>query len=355
MLGGVAGGVACGGTDRSGDRAGDEMSVGLPIVGGAPASSEQLFATVSLVPPIAPFEPFCTGTLVAPDVVVTAAHCVVVQDGGEVFELEPSDFLVSAGALVPEEASGEQRHAVSLVTAHAFYDPISTPGGIGREDDIAVVVLAEPVGSQDPAPILPLDEFDVLVQTGTPIVITGYGHRDAAATDLEQTGELYIAETPFQVRSTHEYIAGNPDSPDSCLGDSGGPGYVAIGEQLALVGASSRAAEPSVNPCGKGGLNTLVSAYEAWLAEQTDGRYQSLPIEGDGGAGRGGEGPSDGRADAADGGDCSVAAPRPRVSTAPTALSLLAMALGVGWAARRRPRRPPGPASGVRPPARSDS
>jgi len=324
-----------------------------PIVGGAPATVEQLFATVSILPTSGPFEPFCTGTLVAPTVIVTAAHCMVLGDSAPFYELAVTDVVVAESALVPSDATTEQLHDVTFIAVHEGYDPGAIPGFIGQEDDIAVLVLAGPVTTQSPAPILPLADFDVWVQAETPIVISGFGFRDQAAKDPEQFGALYIAETPFQVRSEFEYVAGKPDSPDSCIGDSGGPGYVAIGDQLAVIGASSRAAEPSVLPCGKGGINTLLPAYEPWLIEQTGGLYQPMVIDpGTGGAGgddgAGGSKPRRKSQASDDDEGCSVGPLGPSRSASAPQWFWLALGLGLAGAARRS-------RGGVRRPARSVS
>jgi V8-like Glu-specific endopeptidase len=44
------------------------------IVDGRPASSGETYSTVALID--IEYGPFCTGTLVTPNVVLTAAHCV---------------------------------------------------------------------------------------------------------------------------------------------------------------------------------------------------------------------------------------------------------------------------------------
>jgi hypothetical protein len=94
--------------------------------------------------------------------------------------------------------------------------------GLGKYNDIAILLLQQPVTSLPPAPVLPFDQFDGNLSQGKLVTITGYGSRDAAA---DVHGQLYLAQTLYQRHNDTEFIAGAHGSPNICTGDSGGPVY----------------------------------------------------------------------------------------------------------------------------------
>ena len=242
--------------------------VSSPIIDGQPATADQLFATVALVG-VSDGEPLCTGTLVAPTVVITAAHCLFDDEGA----LGAEDIDVAVGVLDTYAATTEQIYFPSNASGHSGYSDGAEPGPLGRDDDLAVLVLSDPVEGQTPVPVLALDAIDEHVKQGDALTITGYGQRDEAAMDPELVGLLYIAETPYQQRTDHELLAGGEGNPDTCTGDSGGPVYMDIEGTKYLLAAVSRASEAGTPPCGRGGIYTIVSAYDAFLTEETSGAY----------------------------------------------------------------------------------
>lgn len=241
------------------------------IVDGQLAVQEDLLATVALVSPLGGAA-FCTGTLIAPRVVITAGHCLHSETLSG-----PGDVEVVAGALVALEATDDQIYTVQSVFIHSGWDPAGSdavgadPTGMGRADDIAVLILAEAVDTLGTVGVPTMGQLDALVQPGDYVVITGYGILSAGA---EGAGTLYIAETPYQKRNDTEFLVGAPFEPDSCQGDSGGPVY-AVGPNgaLWLLGAASRGRADSDTDCGEGGIYSLVPAYLEWIGSVAGDLY----------------------------------------------------------------------------------
>jgi secreted trypsin-like serine protease len=248
------------------------------VVGGKPAQATEIFGTVALWDNV--YEgPICTGTLVAPTVIITAAHCVYNFDENT---WEPTDVVsaselgIVAGALDARTPPPGTLYQVATVTPHPSYGQFgpADEDGLGNEYDIAVLTLASPVTTLQHVEILPPDQVDATLLDGTSLVISGYGLTSEQAMDM---GELYVAETPYRKRSQWEFIAGAPGSPDTCNGDSGGPAYARVGDRMLLAGTTSRATYTAYAMCGDGGIYTLVPAFLDFVVQSAGGAYPAPP------------------------------------------------------------------------------
>lgn len=245
-----------------------------PIVDGRRGGAGDLRATVALTDTSG--ESFCTGTLIAPRVVVTAAHCIVNEneETGQVLGVRSANELqVVAGATDVGSAPESMRYGVSEVIAHEGYPndgPTTDPSGAGRFDDVGVLLLAQPVGGLTPAYIPSVDEAMARLSAGVAVTITGYG---ATSPTTDDSGVLYTAETPFQTRVDAEIVLGSNGDPDTCPGDSGGPAYLVVGGASWLVGVTSRAGQNSVAACGEGGIYGFAPVYRDWFASHSQGLY----------------------------------------------------------------------------------
>jgi protease YdgD len=109
---------------------------------------------------------FCTATLIAPDLVLTAAHCVYDPRSGEV--LAPQEITFKAGLRKGQIAA---RRTIVQIEAHPKYDPKSqiTPENIRH--DVALLRLQKPIPTSE------LDPFvlhETRVSSG-PVSIVSYG------------------------------------------------------------------------------------------------------------------------------------------------------------------------------------
>ena len=107
----------------------------------------------------------CTGTVVAPNVVLTAGHCAVDEVTGAT--LAPSGFAVVTGSVDWTNSALRQVSPVSRVIVNPSYDPVTD------SYDAALLVLSSPTT----APAIPLassaDAY--LEQAGTGALIAGWG------------------------------------------------------------------------------------------------------------------------------------------------------------------------------------
>ncbi|MFJ5552163.1 S1 family serine peptidase [Streptomyces sp. NPDC093225] len=208
---------------------------------------------------------FCGGSLIAPNVVLTAAHCVT----GE----KPSKLEVTVGRTVLSKKNQGQLRDVRSLTVHPRYAK-------GDEAyDLALVELAKPV-TGIAAVSLPTQGTDALLRPGAKATVIGWGNTDTEITQYPD--RLRGVQVPLlshaECKATNKdydkavNVCAGVEGKDSCQGDSGGPLFRKVAGrtfQIGIVSYGEGCAEQ-----GAPGVYTSTSSAKLWktLAESAEGR-----------------------------------------------------------------------------------
>jgi secreted trypsin-like serine protease len=184
---------------------------------------------------------WCTGTLIAENVFLTASHCTF--DVDIFLERFPgSQMLVTFDSTIHE---GGTFYAGTLHTNPA-YNNFSGPGGVSDPGDIAVIVLDEAPGIAPAS--LPtaglLDELHAAhVLRHTRFTAVGYGtiresHQGAFDAILDNVDRNRVEQGFLSLTKAWMTLAMTPANGNggTCYGDSGGPHFIHLdGEETNIV------------------------------------------------------------------------------------------------------------------------
>lgn len=221
----------------------------LPIIGGEAVEPGQYPAVVSLEMGVLRTFP-CTGVLVAPTLVLTAAHCLVGRPPDE-------PITVHTGAT---RGDGPEATAVSFA-AHPDYVADATAHDLF---DYGYIVIDRELPGPYGVPVTDQETWDFALQWDREVTIVGYGR---VADDAPDDGIKRAVTVPIDGFSPAglEFAAGG-DGEDSCPGDSGGPVFVTLKDGTRrLVGIVSRGSRV----CGGGGIYGVPHPSLCWVREES--------------------------------------------------------------------------------------
>ena len=200
----------------------------------------------------------CTGVLVAPDVVLTAGHCI---GGIQTVKLDAADY----------RDKGEEIEVVDTIEHTNSWNTF----------DAAVLILAEEARTE-PRIIATDCLLEDHYADGASVTMTGWGAKDQNGVQYDtllRAGTTQVVDHDCsdinkgcnsQVSPGGELRAGG-NGADACFGDSGGPLYLHTPSGDFLIGLTSRGYTQSTVNCGEGTIYVRADAILDWVENVDSG------------------------------------------------------------------------------------
>lgn len=267
-------GGASGDSGASAATAASNPTATASVIGGHNATIEQ-YPSLAFIEGVAATSGYaCTGTVVAPRVVLTAGHCVEDIESSSI--TEPTHIAVATGVSNLRKIARDQISEVTQVLAYPNFDPTKLQG------DAGLLILAQPVTA--PPIALATTAEAPLYEAGDELTIAGWGidnRTTGHAPDQLQAATVPIEEASRCKQGTRRfYPFYDPthqlctlDVPNfkitSCHGDSGGPAIATRTDGTMVEVGVTSLGDGTCNPSSPA-VFTRVDQIQPWVQSWID-------------------------------------------------------------------------------------
>ena len=229
-------------------------SVAQPIINGDLDDGDSNVVLVFAQVPGQSSGSLCTGEIVSPHVVLTAAHCMSPDTVGA-----GAKFTVFIGTMLPAMGAPPANQLLRVTESHFVptfgYNPMTG----GDQDDIGVLILESPTTITP----LPYNHFALPASAkGGPVRIVGFGLTDGFDNSGATAGTRHQAPTvlfDFQPQTLTLY----DKTHSNCEGDSGGPALVMLDGKERIAGVTQVGYVHC--PVDMASTDTRVDAYASFV------------------------------------------------------------------------------------------
>lgn len=193
--------------------------------------------------------PMCTGTLISPNLVLTASHCLR--------GMNKQGLRIGFSLDVKNHLDVETMVEIADFIIHPKY-------GSDRLNDVALIALAKPA----PAPYKPVAILAAAYQltVGMPMLLAGYGvTNDLTGKDTEALRKVTVPMAKILDQEAI-VVTDQTKTTGACNGDSGGPAYLEKDGVLFVYGIT-RGPHDNAPDCHHFGEYTYASKFETFILE----------------------------------------------------------------------------------------
>lgn len=216
----------------------------------------------------------CTGTVVAPRVILTAGHCVEDVESSSI--VEPGEIAAVTGVSDLRHLSRDQVSQVERVLAYPGFDPARLHG------DAGLLILTEPVAATPIA--LASGSDSALYEAGDELTIAGWGiddRRTGRAPSRLQAASVPVEEGSRCADGTRRFypfldtgtqlctLDTASHAVTTCNGDSGGPAIATRSDGTQVEVGITSLGDGTCNP-GTPAVYTRTDQISSWVAEWID-------------------------------------------------------------------------------------